>query len=309
MKKLNIVVLYGGFSSEREISLKTGKAVYENLRKWEDFNVKLLEIKKTDYLKKLLSLKKQKIDLVFVALHGKFGEDGTLQSILEGLKIKYTGSGPLASAICMNKHYAKCIFVANRIPTPKWQLVDKISQKNNLKIDFPVIIKPVDEGSTIGVSLAKNYREYFEGLRKAFKYSDKIIVEKFITGREFTVPILGDKILPIVEIKPNLNKFYDFDSKYKKGGSEHIVPANLKEDIYKKIETIAKKAAEVVGCEVLCRVDVILENNTNKIYILEINSIPGMTSTSLFPESAKYSGISFPQLVREIVFLSLKKYE
>lgn len=309
MKKLNIVVLYGGFSSERDISLKTGKAVYENLCKWKDFNVKLLEIKETNYINKLFFLKKQKVDLVFIALHGKFGEDGTLQSILDGLKIKYTGSGALSSAICMNKHYTKSIFVANKIPTPQWQLIDKNFQDFDLKITFPVIIKPVDEGSTIGVSLARNHKEYVKGLKKAFMYSSKVIVEKFINGREFTVPILGDKVLPIIEIIPKLNKFYDFNSKYKKGGSQHVLPVILNKNIYKKIENLAKKAAEVVGCEVICRVDVMLEKNTNKIYILEINTIPGMTSTSLFPESAKFFGIEFPQLVREIVFLSLKKYE
>ncbi|MEN3014227.1 MAG: D-alanine--D-alanine ligase [Endomicrobiia bacterium] len=307
-KKLKIVVLYGGFSSERKISLKTGKAVYMNLCKYSDFDVKLLEINKTDCLKKLLLLKKQKVDMVFIALHGKFGEDGTLQSLLDTLKIKYTGSNAISSAICLNKHYAKYIFVANKIPTPEWQLLDKNSLNTKLKIRFPVIIKPVDEGSTIGVSLATNRSEYLEGLKVSFRYSDKVIVEKFIVGREFTVPILGDKVLPIVEIIPNLNKFYDFDSKYKKGGSTHIIPAKVEKSIYKEMENIAKKAALSVGCEVMCRVDIILEKNTNKIYVLEINSIPGMTETSLFPESARFFGIDFPQLVREIVELSLRKY-
>lgn len=309
MSKLNIVVLYGGFSSERKISLKTGAAVYKNLCKWKDFNVRLLDIKKTDYINKLLLLKKKKVDLVFIALHGKFGEDGVLQTMLDALGIKYTGSDALASALCMNKHYAKCVFVANKIPTPDWQLLDKDSKNIRLELKYPVIIKPVDEGSTIGVSLASNHTEYNEGLKKAFRYSRRVIVEKFIDGREFTVPILGDKILPIVEIIPNLNKFYDFNSKYKKGGSRHVIPANLDNNTYKEIEIIAKKAAEAVGCKVICRVDVILENKTNKIYVLEINSIPGMTSTSLFPESARFFGIEFPQLVREIVLLSLKKYE
>ncbi|MCS7231634.1 MAG: D-alanine--D-alanine ligase [Elusimicrobiota bacterium] len=305
-RKLKIVVICGGFSSEREISIKTGKAVYENLKKWEDFDVSFLEIKKDDYIKKIFLLKKQKIDIVFIALHGKFGEDGVLQSILDALEIKYTGSGVNASVICMNKHYAKNIFVANKIPTPQWQLIKHTDE--DLKIPFPVIIKPVDEGSTIGVSLANNYKEYIAGLNKAFRYSNSVIVEKFIEGKELTVPILGDKILPIVEIIPNLNKFYDFNSKYKKGGSKHIIPANVEKKIYEKIKTIAKKAAEAIGCEVMCRVDIILEKKTNKIYVLEINSIPGMTETSLFPESARFFGISFPQLVREIVLLSLKKY-
>ncbi len=308
MKKLKISILYGGFSSERIISIKTGKAIYDTLLNSSKYIVELIDLNKKDYIKEILKLKIKKIDLAFIALHGRFGEDGELQAILESLNIKYTGCSFLASALAMNKHFSKCIFLANKIPTAPWRFLKKGQKIKDYKVVFPVVIKPVNEGSTIGVTIAENYNHFKEGIKNAFKYDNQIIIEKYIKGREFTVPILGEEILPIVEIKPNLNKYYDFDSKYKVGGSEHIIPPEIDKKIYKKIEEVAYKAAKSIGYEVVCRVDIILQQKTNIPYVLEINTIPGMTPMSLLPEAAKYRGIDFQQLVEKIISLSLYKY-
>ncbi|MCX7956919.1 MAG: D-alanine--D-alanine ligase [Endomicrobia bacterium] len=308
MKKLKIAVLCGGISQERDISLKTGKSVFKHLSRWKDFEVELVDLTRKNYLNRLIALKKKKIDIVYIGLHGKFGEDGIIQGILDSFGIKYTGSGRIASSICMNKHYTKMILKANKIPTPDWILLKKSEKFSFENIKFPVIVKPVEEGSTIGVGLARNIRDLRKGIEKAFEYGDKIIIEKYIVGRELTVPILGKKILPIVEIIPKLNTFYDYNSKYKPAGSTHIIPAKLADITYRKVEKIAKMAADATGCEVMCRVDIILERITQRPYVLEINTIPGMTSTSLFPESAKICGISFQELVKEIILMSMKKY-
>ncbi len=309
-KKLKISILYGGFSSEREISLKTGKAIYNALCNSTKYSIELVDLTFKNYIEEIYKLKDKNVDLVFIALHGKFGEDGKLQAILESLNLKYTGCGVLSSALAMNKHYAKCVFVANNISTPSWVLLSKKDKSFKLdKIELPAIIKPANEGSTIGVTVAENYSQLLNGVRYAFKFDDQVIIEKYINGREFTVPILGDEILPLIEIKPNLNKFYDFKSKYQFGGSTHIIPPNIDRKTYKKIAELGFKAAKSLGCEVVCRVDVILEEKTNTPYILEINTIPGMTPVSLLPESARYRGISFESLVEKIIYLSLKKYD
>jgi len=309
-KKLRISILYGGFSSEREISIKTGQAIYNALCNSNKYHVELIDLTRENYVEEIYKLKDKNVDLVFIALHGKFGEDGRLQAILESLNLKYTGCGVLASALAMNKHYAKCIFLANNLSTPPWILLRKNDRNFKLnEIKLPVIIKPANEGSTIGVTVAENYSQLLRGIKYAFKFDDQIIIEKYINGREFTVPILGDEILPLIEIKPNLNKFYDYKSKYQFGGSTHIIPPKIDKRTYKKIEQLAFKAAKSLGCEVVCRVDVILEEKTNIPYVLEINTIPGMTPVSLLPESAKYKGMSFKKLVEKIIDLSLKKYE
>lgn len=308
MKKLRISILHGGFSSEREISIKTGQAIYNALINNDKYIVELIDLNKKNYINEILKLKTKKIDLVFIALHGKFGEDGKLQALLETLNIKYTGAGVISSFLAMNKHYSKCIFVANKIPTSPWVIIEKDQKINFDRISLPVVVKPANEGSTIGITIAEDYSELKRGIEIAFKYDKQVLVEKYIKGREFTVPILGDEILPLIEIKPNLNKYYDFDSKYKVGGSTHIIPPQIDKKIYKKIEEVGYNAAKSIGCEVVCRVDIILEDKTNIPYVLEINTIPGMTPMSLLPESAKYKGIEFPKLVEKIINLSLKKY-
>ncbi len=315
MKKINVAILYGGFSSEREISLKTGTAVYRALSKLPKYSVKLIDLRKESFINQILKLKQEHIDIVFVALHGKFGEDGKLQSLLESLNIKYTGSSSLSSSIAMNKHFTKLILKANNIPTLPWILLNS-DNKNNVKqllkkekINFPVIVKPCCEGSTIGVSVSTNYSELEKAIKLAFNYDKNIIIEKFITGKEITVPILGNQVLPMIEIIPNLNKFYDYQSKYAPSGSTHIIPPRINKKLCSYIETIALKSMKCIGCEIVCRVDCIVDEKTNSVYVLELNTIPGMTETSLLPESARYAGISFESLVEKIIDLSLKRYE
>lgn len=308
MKKLNIAVLCGGFSSERNISLETGKAVYRGLSKWDDFNVKLIDIRKEKCIDQILALKKQKVDVAFIALHGRFGEDGRIQSILETIGIKYTGAGVVPSLIAINKHLTKVLLKHNNILTPRWHLLKAPSDIINLNCEFkpPYVVKPVDGGSTIGMSVINKHNELEKAVKTAFKYSSEVIIEEYIEGKEITVPILDGKVLPIIEIVPKLNKYYDFKSKYQPNGSLHLIPPNIDEKLYKKIENIAKKVAYLVGCEILCRIDMIIGKN-NKVYVLEINTIPGMTSVSLLPEAAKSCGISFEELVRKIVLLALRK--
>ncbi|MCS7152085.1 MAG: D-alanine--D-alanine ligase [Endomicrobia bacterium] len=309
MRKIKIAVLYGGFSSERNISLKTGRAVFENLKKWKDFDVKLVDLKKEYCLEQVLSLKKQRIDLVFIALHGKFGEDGKLQTLLDTLGIKYTGADSTSSMIAMNKHLTKILLKGNGIPTPEWENINSIEEIEHIKLKPPIVVKPSDEGSTIGVSVVRNKNELAFAVRKALRYSTTVIIEKFINGKEITVPILDSEILPMIEIVPRLSEYYDFKSKYSKGGSQHIIPPQVDRKMISKIADIARKAARVIGCEILCRIDLILDKDRNTPYVLEVNTIPGMTPTSLLPEAASYCGITFPELVRKIVFSSLKKYE
>lgn len=310
MKKLKIAILYGGFSSERSISLKTGKAVYKALTKWNDFDVRLVDIKKNRCLKQILNLKKQKIDIAFIALHGRFGEDGRIQSLLESAGIRYTGAGVTASFISMNKHLTKLLLKNYGILTPRWILLKSKSDVETIDIKFrsPYVIKPVDGGSTIGISIVKSFNklEIKKAVELAFKYSDKVIIEEYIKGREITVPILDNNVLPIVEIVPKFNQYYDFKSKYKPNGSLHLIPPNIDKKLYRKIELIAKRVANLIGCEMLCRIDMIIDEK-NKPYVLEVNTIPGMTSVSLLPESAKSCGISFENLVRKIVLLAIEK--
>ncbi len=319
MKKIKIAILYGGFSSEREISLKTGYAVYKNLSKWKDFKVSLVDIKKENCINQLLKLKKQKVDIVFIALHGKFGEDGRLQTILESIGLKYTGCGIIPSMIGMNKYLTKLLLKYNQIPTPEFKVLNLENNTEVNKVDlnflkeknfsFPLVIKPTSEGSTIGTSIVNNYRSLLSAIKLARKYDNTIIIEKYIKGKEITVPILNGEVLPLIEIVPKLNKFYDYKSKYQIGGSKHLIPPRIDKITYDRIKNIAIKTAKIIGCEILCRIDTILDEKNNIPYVLEVNTIPGMTETSLLPEAAKYQGISFPELVRKIVFASLKKYE
>ena len=317
MRKTKIAVLYGGFSSERKISLKTGYAVYKGLSKWKDFKVSLVDIRKENCVNQILKLKKQKVDIVFIALHGKFGEDGKLQSLLETIGLKYTGCGVISSMIGMNKYLTKLLLKHNNIPTPEFKVLSfgnktKIDEKELMYIKkilgFPLVVKPACEGSTIGTSIVDNTKNLIVAIKNARKYDNTIIIEKYIKGKELTVPILDGKVLPLIEIVPKISKFYDYKSKYQQGGSQHLIPPSIDEKSYKKIQDVGLKTAKIIGCELLCRVDVILDKK--KIpYVLEVNTIPGMTETSLLPEAAKYHGISFNELVRKIVDASLKKYE
>jgi len=295
MKIKKVGVIYGGKSSEREISLKTGKAIADALEK-EGYIVKLLDPGKRDFVKELLV---SKIEFAFIALHGPGGEDGSMQGFLETLGIPYNGSGILASALAMNKIYSKKMFVSADIKTPKWYVITSHSALTTNHLPLPVVIKPVRQGSAIGVNIVRKKSQLMKAIKEALKYDNEAIVEEYIEGKEITVAILGDKALTPIEIIPK-NEFYDFYSKYSSGGSQHIIPARLTNAITEKVKKIGLMAHYSLGCNAVSRVDMIADRKGN-IYVLEVNTIPGMTSTSLLPDAAKYDGISFGKLLNKII--------
>lgn len=308
MKK-RIGVIMGGESSEREISLLTGKAIAKNLDK-KKFEVKTYDIKK-DLLKLFMDCYQRKIDLAFIALHGKLGEDGTIQGMLELLKIPYVGSGVLGSALGMNKIITKKIFEREKIPISKYFYFDlekfKKNKKNILKrTKIPCVVKPSDSGSSIGVSIVKVRKDLEKAIKKAFKESREVIVENYIKGKEISVPVLGNEnpiALPVIEIIPK-KEFFSYQAKYD-GTTKEIVPARISKKMAQKAQKLAIKAHQSLKCQNLCRVDMILKGN--KIYVLEVNTIPGMTEQSLFPKAAKAAGMGFSKLLEKLIKLAETK--
>ena len=292
LKNKKIGVLCGGTSSEREISLMSGKAVYEAIKKL-GFNVVLIDVDRNVAVK----LIKEKIDIAYVILHGTMGEDGTIQGMLEIMGIAYTGCGVFSCSASIDKIISKKMFEYAKIPTAKWFMIEKNKPFDMPK--FPVVVKPPSQGSAIGVSIAKNQKEFEKAVKLAFSFEDRVLVEEYIKGVEITVGVLNRKPLPVIEIVPK-SKFYDFKSKYTVGQSKHIIPARLPEKVLRKAQNIALKIFGEFMCNGTCRVDMIADKNNN-LYVLELNTLPGMTKTSLFPDAAKYIGMNFESLVLEIL--------
>ncbi len=297
MKK-KILIISGGISKERIISLNTGKQVGKELSK-NNYNVKITE---PDF-KLLDAIKEFKPNIIFNALHGQFGEDGYIQTILETTKIPYTHSGVISSAIAMDKELSKKIFIQNKILTPKYflykfnksnsQLINLISKK----LKFPVVLKPLNEGSSLNVFICSKSNV----LKKINYLKDykKIIIEKFIPGREIQAAIIGSKKLGAIELKPR-RKFYDYQAKYNlKAKTKHIIPVDLNNRDYKKLMNLALKAHKLIRCQGVTRSDFKFYNG--KFYLLEINTQPGMTNLSLVPEIAAYHGINFLKLIELIL--------
>lgn len=287
----------GGSSSERKISLKSGKAVCQALKK-QGLNVIALDIKSPNCLS---AIKKAKISCAFIALHGRFGEDGTVQRILESLRIPYTGSGVVASYLCLDKIVSRRIFKQRNIPVPEYDVLNRKSWQKRLKdlsFSFPVVVKPSSEGSSIGISFVDKQSKLKPAIEQAFKYGNAIIIEKYIKGREITVGILGQRTLPVVEIVPK-KRFFDFQAKYEKGKSDYVVPAKIAKGHYKNAQDLSLLAHRALGCAGFSRVDMILAKNGP--VVLEVNSIPGLTSMSLLPMAAKAAGINFNRLCLKIV--------
>jgi D-alanine-D-alanine ligase len=331
MKKLKIALLVGGTSPEREVSKSTGAAIYTALlsighdvvvidpaygkNQPEDpsdfFDSQIYNsLSNKNYLDAVNSSLLDNVDLAFLALHGKWGEDGTIQSLLDFRNVKYTGSKVLSSSICMDKIMSKILFNHYNVSTPDWFGVakttahpDSITRMIQEKFGFPCIIKPNDQGSTVGLSVCKKADDVHPAVELAFRFADKILIEDFIEGHEITVGILENKALPVLEIKPK-HDLYDYECKYTSGMSEYIVPADIPSDSAKKIQEEALLAFNALGCEVYGRVDFRVDNNF-KPYCLELNTLPGMTATSLVPKMAKAVGISFEDLVDRIIRLSL----
>lgn len=297
-----IGVLMGGPSSEREISLKSGRAVYQALKE-QGLDVVTLDIRKSARE----TLKKARISCAFIALHGKFGEDGTIQRILKSLHIPYTGSGVMASSLCLDKVASRRIFRRHHIPIPEYAILNRKSWKRKLKrvcLEFPVIVKPSNQGSSIGLTFVDREANLNSALELAFNYNDTIIIEEYIKGREITVGILQEKPLPVVEILPKKGLF-DFQAKYESGQSRYIVPAKLPQAQYRQAQRIGLLAHKVLGCRTFSRVDMILGKGGP--IVLEVNSIPGLTSMSLLPMAARAYGINFSQLCLKIIYSTLKE--
>ena len=306
---IKVGVLMGGWSPEKKVSLMSGKNVVAGLN---EAGLKAIPFVLTaaDKNEKKLGnrLKKAKFDAVFIALHGGFGEDGTLQALLDQWRIPYTGSGALACGLAMHKGCSKLVFEAQNIPSAPWQAIHKTANPKNwlkeIKLSLPLVVKPADVGSAIGVTIVKKKNQITGAVRLAFKHSEWAIIEKFVAGVEVTVTVMGETALPVIEIVPQ-NEFYDFDSKYTPGHSKHIIPARLNPKQTKRVQDLAIKAGKAMGCEDYYRVDFIVPPK-GEPQILEVNTAPGMTSTSLVPDAAKAVGISFPKLLKTLVGMALK---
>ena len=297
----NILVVLGGTSGERAISLESGKACIKALKK-NKYKVSLFDPQKKNYN----LINKIKTDAIFNALHGKDGEDGVAQSYFEYLKIPYTHSGVVSSFNAMDKLISKTIFKKNKIKTPKYLSIkkdDKISlveKRLKLKrIIYPVIVKPINEGSSLGVELCKNKKNFLNSIKKLLKKYDRAMIEQYIPGQEIQVAIINGRPLGAIELVPK-RKFYDYKAKYTKSAkTKHVMPARLSKLKYLEVLNIAKKTHDVFKCRGVTRAD--FKFYKGNFYILEINTQPGMTSLSLVPEIASYSGINFEQLVEKIL--------
>ena len=310
MKKIGVIM--GGRSLERDVSLKSGHRVADALDSL-GYKVTRLDVE-SDLVKKL---KKEKPDLVYIALHGKYGEDGTIQELLEILDIPYTGPGVYSSILGFDKVLSKETFLENGIPTAPFYVLSTAALKemgasevmdNIVKnIGLPLIIKPARQGSALGIKVAHKKNEIPEAIISSLNYDQKIIVEKFLKGREVSVSILGNKslsALPVVEIVTG-KEFFDFDAMYSMGQTDYYIPARLTETMTKKVKDIAVSVHKLLKCQDLSRTDLIITNS--KPNVLEINTSPGMTSTSLLPMSAKAHGLSFEKLVDKIVKIAIKR--
>lgn len=346
---MNIILITGGPSAEREVSIASSKSIVKALRDLGhnvkvvdpingDLNINEDEIFKSGVKKESPSLELlneihkvsdrkildcinssifDNIDLAFLGVHGKFGEDGKIQTLLELRGIRYTGSNVFSSALAMDKDVSKIILNSAGIKTPDWIVLRKSSGEQDLKkinanilnsIGYPCVVKPNDEGSTVGLSIVQPDVEDIQlgsSISLAFNYSDKVLIEKYIKGRELTVPVIGTETFPVIEIRPK-DGFYDYEHKYTKGMTEYFCPADIPADIENKAREDALKAHRILGCSVYSRIDFILDEN-NDLYCLEVNTLPGMTETSLVPKSAAAMGMSFNQLIEKLIELSLQK--
>jgi len=342
---MKIAVFMGGTSAERDVSLVSGLAVGENLKAGghevsaidpargiipltNDELKAIEEIEEnppeTDELRQytnekivetVMSPELRQVDVVFLILHGGVGEDGTIQAMLDLANLPYTGSGVMGSAIAMDKLISKKLFSADNIPTPDYFVLennqnlalDSIDVKIRSRMGYPVIIKPVSQGSSVGLTLVDNRKDLQKALTLGFQYDNKLLCEKYIAGRELTVSILGDEALPIAECVPE-GGLYDYEHKYTDGRTEYICPALLTDEIQQQVSSLGVKAFKALGCSGFGRVDFRLSDD-NKPYCLEVNTLPGMTSHSLVPKAAKANGMTFPQLVEKICLIAIEDFK
>jgi D-alanine-D-alanine ligase len=338
---MNIAVLFGGISPERNVSIVGGKAVVEALRskghkvipidpalgndyqKAEDEIADMMQLPSDEelqgfhtknYIDTIALPIFNDIDIAFIVLHGKYGEDGLIQSLLELRSVPYTGSNVKASALSMDKATSKNLFAASGILTPPWLVIrendaddPEIFKDIRKELGNEIVFKPNDQGSSVGISIVMNGNldEIEKAYQLAHKYSDTVLVEKYIPGREITVGLIGGEALPVIEIVPE-EKFYDYEHKYTKGRTQYICPADLSEDIEEFVQSIAVVANNIIGARGFARADFRFTPE-NEPYLLELNTIPGFTPTSLVPMAAKEVGIEFPDLCENIINLALNK--
>jgi D-alanine-D-alanine ligase len=300
MKKLKIAVLMGGPSAEREVSLRSGTAVANALTA-VGATVVPIDIKDTAFTMPT------NVDVAFLALHGTFGEDGTLQRMLENGGITYTGSGPEASGRAFDKIAAKKAFLVAGIPTPKYEVFDRAHTdlRRLAQLGFPLVVKPSRQGSSVGISIVQEEGDLEEACRIAWHYDDHLLVEQFIPGRELTVGILDGRALPVVEIRPK-HDFFTYEAKYTKGQTDYFVPAPLDKNIECEVKSLALRAHDCLGCRDISRVDLIL-SEAGEPLILEVNTVPGFTETSLVPQAAHAAGIEFADVCVRLVQLAMAR--
>jgi D-alanine-D-alanine ligase len=309
----NIAIIFGGDSDEKDVSVNTGLSVIEAIK--NDYNISPINItnvsfedisnlnsnnnKYSELFDKLFN-----VDVVFIALHGGYGEDGRIQKYFEKHNINYTGSKSKASSIAIDKNRTKIIAKKINIPIIKWIILnsEKYNEKDSNEminnLSFPLIIKPNNGGSTIGLFYVKDLSEFRTKILEAFKYSAEVMVEEYINGIEISIPIINSVAFPIIEINPS-GFLYDYKSKYSKNGSEYSIPAKIKDDLARKITNNAISLYNKIGCRHYARIDFLVKDN--KHYLLEVNTLPGLTSTSLLPKSAKYAGLSYKNLIKKII--------
>lgn len=311
LKDKVIAVIRGGKSAERKISLKTGQAILTALK---SKGYQVVDIDPKNNLHQQLI--ENNIDVAFIALHGRYGEDGTIQGFLELEEIPYTGSGVLGSALAMDKISSKRVLEQVGINTPEFMVLKKEEYKADAKsiiaaikedFSFPVVIKPALEGSSLGLSITNDEKDLLDDIENAFDYDKEVLIEDYIPGKEITVGILGKReleALPVIEIQPQ-DGVYDYEAKYTKGATEFVIPAKLDKKIYKKAQNLSLKAHKVLNCEGVSRVDLRITPQ-GEVYVLEVNTIPGMTETSLLPQAAAQKGLEFSELVEKILNLAVK---
>jgi D-alanine-D-alanine ligase len=336
MAKNKVVVLGGGFSSERNVSLASAANIADHLRKL-DYDVSTVDpctglisiereieyressIQNEPTLEELSILKQKthilsllqtepfiNADIIFPVIHGEFGEDGRLQAILESANLPYVGSDYIGQALAMNKHLSKQLFVQNKIPTAPWVCLRR-GESHGERINFPVIVKPVNGGSTVGMSICHNDAELNDAMVQAFKYDSHLIIEQFVKGREFTVGMIGQEVLAVGEIRSNAPMF-DYQAKYQAAQTEEIFPAQLSQSVVEEVKNISKKLFEALHMRHYCRIDFIMDNE-DRLFMLEANAIPGMTRKSLFPQSAQAAGLPFESVCGRLCEMALEDHK
>lgn len=310
-RSLAIGVLMGGPSSEHAISLKSGHGIFEALarRGWIVHEIVIPQAltvgEARTFTRRELAL--HRIDVAFVALHGPFGEDGTIQQLCEELPVLYTGCGPQASRLGLDKVASRERFERAGVPVPRWRLIDPSRPADVTAalaaLRLPVVVKPTNQGSSIGVSIVERKADIANAIEEAARYDARVLVEEFVRGREVTVGILAEQPLPVIEIKPS-RQFFDFSAKYTSGLTDYLVPAPLKEDVARGIQAVGLAAHQALGCRHFSRVDLILRDSGEPV-VLEVNTIPGFTATSLLPKAAACAGISYDELCERIIAMAV----